>query len=104
MTYSQPMHQEQVLYQANPHTVQTLKSVRDHVRSIGQHYMNKKVRVQTIDGQTYEGTIVMVDPGHIYLAIPAAPRGFWGPSASFYNNAILPLVLYNLLVITLLYT
>ncbi|OXM82422.1 hypothetical protein [Paenibacillus rigui] len=105
MSYSPYRAQhEQVLYEANPETVSTLKNVQDRVQAIGKQNMNKWVRVQTLDGHTYEGIIVQVDPGHIYLSVPVAQRGFFGPGAYVYNNAILPLVLYNLLVITLLYT
>ncbi|WNQ10937.1 acetyl-CoA acetyltransferase [Paenibacillus aurantius] len=91
--YGQP----QVLYQADPAVTQTLKSKRDQMYSLGQSCMNRHIRVQTIDGQVYEGTVAGIDGGHLYLEVPTP-----GARSLYYNNVILPLVLYELLVITLL--
>lgn len=69
--------------------------------------MHRGVRVQTMDGNVYEGTIVQVDDRFLYLSVPQATqnRAFF-PGAFGFNpasNVILPLVLYELLVISLLY-
>ncbi|WP_246056178.1 hypothetical protein [Alteribacter natronophilus] len=59
--------------------------------------MNQRVRVQTIDGLVYEGTIVNCDRGLLYLR--ADHPEWYGRS---YDDFIIYLVLYELLVITLL--
>ncbi|WP_242069422.1 acetyl-CoA acetyltransferase [Paenibacillus dendritiformis] len=96
-------HQHQVIYQMEPGTVQALHSIRDRVQHMGRMYKDRHVRVQTIDGQVYDGIIVNVDRCHLYLYTRPLqePRAL---SGAYYNNVILPLVLYELLVITLLYT
>lgn len=73
---------------------------------IGIHFayrcLNRHVRIQTINGQLYEGTVVHIDDGHIYLETAGYAQRQW--IHPHYSPAILPLVLYELLVITLLYT
>jgi len=93
-----------VLYQADAPTIQHVKSMRDHVKNICRQHINQKVRVETLDGQQFEGVIVNCDRGMLYLSVPHphAHRAFYG--SPYYSNVILPLVLYELLVITLLYT
>ncbi|MDU5144921.1 MAG: acetyl-CoA acetyltransferase [Paenibacillus dendritiformis] len=95
--------QHQVIYQMEPGTVQALYSLRDRVKHMGRMYKDRHVRVQTIDGQVYEGIIVNVDRCHLYLytRMLTDQRALGG---AYYNNVILPLVLYELLVITLLST
>ncbi|MNI59671.1 hypothetical protein D3C73_1148440 [compost metagenome] len=94
--------QEKVLYQADNNYVQGLKSVRHHLHNVCREHMNQFVRVQTLDGQVFTGRIVGCDRGLFYLRVPnqGGSRAFFGPS----DEAILTLVLYKLLVITLLYT
>lgn len=138
--------QNQVIYQAHPNTIQSVKDFRDQMHRVGKQYVNRNVRVQTIDGLTYEGRLSHLDGGLLFLSIPGPPgqgpwsghehghdhghddhghghdhghhdghpwnwnghgphygqqpRSFFGPS--YYNNVILPLVLYELLVISLL--
>ncbi|CAG7617553.1 hypothetical protein PAESOLCIP111_02038 [Paenibacillus solanacearum] len=109
MSYQHPVH-SQVLYQADSQSVHTLKAIRDRIHHICKQHTNQFVRIQTVEGHVYEGVIVSCDEGHVYVRVSQQQghhghRGFWGPgAAAAYNNAILPLVLYNLLVITLLYT
>lgn len=59
-------------------------------------HMHKHVRVQTIDGHVYEGTTINIDRSILYLQVTMHKERAY--------NAILALVLYELLVITLLYT
>jgi hypothetical protein len=56
-----------------------------------------------MDGHVYEGVIVTCRNGLLYLRVtaPAAQRNLL--ESYYYNTVILPLVLYELLVITLLY-
>ncbi|CAG7647607.1 hypothetical protein ACFQI7_20405 [Paenibacillus allorhizosphaerae] len=106
MSYHHPV-QPQVLYQADTQAVHTLKAIRDRIHHICKQHTHHFVRLQTVEGHVYEGVIVSCDEGHVYLSVPHphGHRGFWGPVAgASYYNVILPLVLYNLLVITLLYT
>jgi len=92
------------IYQADPETIQTLHNIRERVHHCCTDCMNRRVRVQTVDGQVYDGTITGMDHRHLYLSVPqsggyrAFYPGFYNPAAS----VILPLVLYELLVITLL--
>ncbi|WP_348621841.1 hypothetical protein [Paenibacillus polymyxa] len=97
----------QTLYQARPELQAELKNIRDHLHYQLSPYMNHTVRVQTMDHQVYEGTIIHIDADHLYLRVPQQYHspfsGTTAPDRSYaYNNVILPLVLYNLLVITLL--
>lgn len=103
MSVQYPGHQEQTLYQAEPNMTHSIKSIRDHIHHLCKQHANQLVRVETLDGDVFEGTIVQCDRGILYLSLPGNghQRGF-GPS--YYNNVILPLVLFELLVITLLYT
>lgn len=98
-------HQQQhghVVYQANPHTVHNLKSVRDHLHQICRKHMNQYVRIETMDGHVYQGVIVNCDKGLLYLQVPPHPHHRQFLSHYYYNTVILPLVLYELLVITLM--
>lgn len=97
----------QTLYQARPEFQQELKKVRDQLHYQLSPYMNHTVRVQTMDHHVYEGTIVHMDADHLYLRVPqqyhSPSSGIPAPDRSYaYNNVILPLVLFNLLVIVLL--
>jgi hypothetical protein len=92
--------QPQVLFQADQNMVQSLRSIRDRVHHICSTYVNRLVRVQTMDGHVYEGVIVGCDSGHIQIRVSSSGvhRPIYGPS----DMAILTLVLYELLVIVLL--
>lgn len=93
----------QVIFQADPASSEGLKQLKDMLHSIGKQYMGRPVRVQTINGHVFDGTIVHIDSLHLYLQVSSHgpdDRGFYNPVAS----AILPLVLYELLVIVLLST
>lgn len=100
--YSSGMPSQPVLYQAEPHV--TVKSIRDRISQICKQYRNQTVRVQTLDGQVYEGVLMHCEKGMLYISIayPSSPQD--QARGLYYNNVILPLVLYELLVITLLYT
>lgn len=113
----QPYGNRQLIYQADPVHVDTVKNLRTKLHGIcREKLMNKHVVVRTVDGHEYEGIIVFVDGGQIYLSLAEDEEltrndpfrffpGPWGPYAP-YNpaGAILPLVLYDLLAITLLAT
>ncbi|WP_438445954.1 hypothetical protein [Gorillibacterium sp. sgz5001074] len=107
--------QTHVVYKAEPSMMHHLKSMRDHLHHLCKMYMNHRVRIETMDGHVYEGYIVHCDKGLLYLSTtqPGHPGTHGGgqhgghrplnpSSAYYYNNVILPLVLYELLVITLM--
>lgn len=86
------------VYRANPSIGDTLRTVREQAYNASRSVINQRVRIQTVDGQVYEGVVVNVDRSHVYLRVPAM-QGYgrqWG------DDLILTLVLYELLVITLL--
>lgn len=89
---------EQLLFQADPHTAERMKTVRDQFHRVCGQHVNRYVRVETIDGEVFEGVIAGCSKGVLYL------RQHEGGMTRFtpYSNAILTLVLYELLVITLL--
>lgn len=98
---------KEMVYQASPEAVQTLHQIRESVHKCCQSCMNRIVRVQTMDGEVYEGMLMGMDHKHLYLSIAQGvdqrqffPGGVFYPPAS---SVILPLVLYELLVISLLY-
>jgi hypothetical protein len=109
--YAMNVHpaQGKVIYQADQNVKQTLLNKREQIQKAARSFTNQPVRIQTLDGHTYEGVIVNVDGRHVYLSVtqtPVAQRQYVNPyySSYYYNNVILPLVLYELLVISLLYT
>ncbi|MNN81976.1 hypothetical protein D3C81_1988590 [compost metagenome] len=66
-------------------------------------YMNKRVRIYTIDGNRYEGVIVDVDRNNVYLRMDR--KGTVSTSAFFpspFANDILTLSLFTLLAIALI--
>lgn len=107
--YQQPASAPmQTVYQMDPSHVDAIYRLKDHAYQLCSKYINHHVQIQTIHGQLYEGYIVHVDGTHLYLQTMLGhagnARGFFNPFQSFntYNNVILPLVLYELLVIALL--
>ncbi|MCM2532156.1 hypothetical protein NDK43_06810 [Neobacillus pocheonensis] len=98
MSYQSPGTQPmQILHRTHPQMVHHLKSLRDHLLNLCRLYVNKEVRVETIDGHVYEGIIVNCDKGHLYLSVSNPNRVF-----TPYTPSIMPLVLYDLLVISLM--
>lgn len=108
-----------VIYQADPAVVQHLHGVRESLHHSCRPYLNHKVSVQTIDGQMHEGTIAGMDNKHMYLMVEGTTdmvRGYYNPYYKPYpgpgypypypypypGNAILPLVLFELLAISLI--
>ncbi|MFE5317258.1 hypothetical protein ACFQ88_00995 [Paenibacillus sp. NPDC056579] len=65
-----------------------------------KRYMNKKVRITTVDGQKIEGKIVKLDRNKVYIQMQRK-TGRNKATVSFFPF-ILPLVLFDLLVIVLL--
>jgi hypothetical protein len=81
------------LYYADAHWCDQVKKTRQKLAGICSQHANRKVRVQTIDGHTYEGIVVGHDQTYLHLS-PTDTR--------FFGAAITTLVLFELLAITLL--
>lgn len=114
--------EQNVIYQADPAVIQHLNGVRDSVHQACKSYHNHKVNVQTIDGLVHEGTIAGADTKYLYLNVSVngpMQRGFFNPyqpyqpyypgqgpgyypGTPYNNNVILPLVLFELLAISLI--
>ena len=101
-----------VIYQADGRSTETMKSLRDRLQDLCNRHINQYVHVETIDGHTITGRIAGCDRGILYLAVPGSwtTRTAWGSPYPYpfpqpgYYDVILPLVLYELLVISLLYS
>ncbi|WP_243633235.1 hypothetical protein [Paenibacillus xerothermodurans] len=96
---------KQPLYQMDSALLGQLQELKTRIHSACVKHINQPARVQTVHGQIYEGYIVHIDATHLYLKpMPGHVRGFYGPYVGYgaYENVILPLVLYELLVISLL--
>ncbi|CQR56521.1 hypothetical protein [Paenibacillus riograndensis] len=114
MSFYQSGQPATVIYQADPAVVQHLHGVRESLHHSCMPYLNHKVSVKTIDGQVHEGTIAGMDNKHMYLMVECPTdmgRGYYNPYYNPYpypypypypNNAILPLVLFELLAIFLI--
>jgi hypothetical protein len=85
------------IYTADSHWCEQVRRTRQKLAGVCAQCVNRRVRVQTIDGQTYEGVVVGHD--NTYLHLSTSQNRFYGPYA---GGFILPLVLFDLLAITLL--
>lgn len=85
------------IYRADAQWCDQVRATREKLSRLCGQCVNRPVRVQTIDGHTYEGTVIGSGNGYLHLAV--RNHRFFGPYAA---SAILTLVLYELLVITLL--
>jgi len=89
--------QRSQIYQADAQWLDHVKKTRQKLSGICGQCMQRKVRVQTIDGHTYEGVVVGHDHTYLHLSTtPGTDSRFWGPAA------ITTLVLFELLTIVLL--
>jgi sRNA-binding regulator protein Hfq len=97
--------QPQLVYQADPTFIQSMQAMKAKVMEQSKQCMHRPVRVQMIEGQQLEGTVVHLDSQYIYLKVEMNPETMRQPYNPYYNpynsSVILPLVLYDLLVITL---
>ncbi|MEB3100829.1 hypothetical protein [Ferviditalea candida] len=98
-----PQQPPQIIYKANPSIVEHLKRLRDEAYSVCEKHIHKYVQIQTMDGHVIQGVIVSVDHKHVYLSVPtslmSSRQFFYNP---FYYSTVIPLVLFDLLAISLL--
>jgi hypothetical protein len=92
------------IYQSNPSIQQAMKSVNDHIHQLCADHINQLVKVETTDGDVFEGHIHHCDRGIVYLRMPddGSNRGFFPGAFGASSSLVLPLVLFNLLTISLL--
>lgn len=102
----------QLVYEADASLMQSVQKCRERVHHVCRRYMNHRVRIRTAAGQQVEGIIVGVDDHYVYLDTsgnaammrPPYPP-YYGPYNPYYNpyySTVLPLALFDLLVISLL--
>lgn len=94
-----------VIYRVDANAAESLLSIRKKLCDLCETYAGRLVRVQTMDGAVYDGIIRHHEGCILYLELDSPGyRAFWNPFIGFnpYYNTILPLVLYELLVISLL--
>jgi hypothetical protein len=104
------------VYTAEKDVVNLLHKTRQKVHGACSQCMHRPVRIETVDGDVFEGMIVNVDKHYIYLLpglsgsahihmtrspYPYSPGPYY-PPYNPYAQQILPLVLFNLLAITLI--
>jgi hypothetical protein len=98
--------QPQLVYQADPRDIQSMQAMKAKVMELSEQYMHRAVRVQMIEGQHLDGVVVHLDNQYIYLKVEVNPETMRQPYNPYYNpynsSVIIPLVLYELLVIGLL--
>ena len=108
-----PMTSAQPVYEADASIMHTIHQCRDRIHHVCKQHMNKRVMVNTVEGQSYEGMLAGFDDHYLYLDVsvsvgmrPPFPVPYpVNPSYGGYNpyyQQILPLVLFNLLTISLL--
>ncbi|NEW07995.1 hypothetical protein GK047_18510 [Paenibacillus sp. SYP-B3998] len=115
-TQLRPTHQ--VIYQAEPSWTPMMKQKQHAIHAALHPHVGHHIHVQTIDGHTYQGTLVHVDGHHAHIHVhphghhphhghhlpfvqhPSGQhRPIYSPAA---YNQIMTLVLFELLVILLL--
>ncbi|WP_372631585.1 hypothetical protein [Cohnella sp.] len=103
---NQVQHQLTPIYQCDSQVHKTLRSVRDQLHQLCSRHSNRLVVVETMDGDVFEGHIRYCHNGVLYLSLSneGCSRAFFpGPlPPNPYANFVLPLVLFNLLTISLL--
>ncbi|TVX96914.1 hypothetical protein [Cohnella terricola] len=92
------------IYQCDGDLHRTLQSLKDHLHQVCAHHANRPVRIETIDGDVFEGHIMHCDRGILYLGLSneGYERAFFPGPVNPYSNFVLPLVLFNLLAISLI--
>ena len=90
----QKQKERSVIYKANPQFVEMLKKTRQQCQNICSKHFYRPVRVETIQGQVYEGRIMNMDPYHLYLEVtpPASSRQFYSPYGGPFIPGIRPIL------------
>jgi hypothetical protein len=103
-----PTIANQPIYQADHAMLQSIHHGREKVHEACKHYMHKYVCIHTTTGE-HDGVIVGFDDHFLYLDVTQAPMGMrfypgpvFQPYNPYYSSVILPLVLFDLLTISLI--
>jgi len=94
------------IYQCDANDHRALRSVGEKLHRLCSQHANRLAKIETMDGDVFEGHILHCDRGILYVCLSneGYARGFF-PAPPFpnpYYNNVLPLVLFNLLAISLL--
>lgn len=100
--------QPQMLFQCDHQLVHSMKKHRESAHSAMKNVVNRKVRVHTMDDEAIEGIVINVDAKNVYILVEQGNRGFYPGYPPFVPygpnpNVILPLALFNLLAVSLLW-
>ncbi|RAR45776.1 hypothetical protein [Paenibacillus sp. MDMC362] len=108
--------QPQMLFQCDHQMAHSMKKHKEHAHAALKKAVNRKVRVQTLDDEVFEGVIINLDAKNVYIQIEQGDRGFYPgpyprprppfppyPYNPYYSNVILPLALFDLLAVSLLW-
>lgn len=111
---------QQLMYQCENHVADCIKKHKEHVKHVCKQSIHHRVKVVTIEGEEIEGVVMNVDEHYVFLQVenqrgffPGGGHGWgpgpghgWGPGPGHGGpnpNVILPLALFNLLTISLLW-
>ncbi|MCM3782647.1 hypothetical protein M3231_06660 [Neobacillus mesonae] len=82
--------ERQLMFQCEHQVADYLKKYREYVKQSCEQFMNHDVSIQTLDGETVEGTIVSIDPHHVYIRLHdqrgIGGPGFYGPGGPGYGG------------------
>jgi hypothetical protein len=99
----------QPIYQADQAMLQSIHHGREQMHGVCKHHMHMYVRIHTTTGEMHEGVLVGFDNHFLYLDVSQSPMGmrfypgpFIQPYNPYYSSQIVPLVLFDLLVISLI--
>ncbi|MFK7694653.1 hypothetical protein [Paenibacillus sp. HJGM_3] len=95
------------IYKAKAEVHKLIKQCKEEAYHACKQYLNRYVRLERTNGAVHEGYIVHVDADYVYLHLPQQQTRYFNPyypgyGNYFYNSTVLPLVLFDLLAITLL--
>ncbi|MCZ8513433.1 hypothetical protein O9H85_13535 [Paenibacillus filicis] len=100
--------QPQMIYQLESEHADLFHKCRERIHTVCIEHLHKRVRIQTVHGQTHDGILVHIDSYHIYLQMMPGysralmPYGYGYGYSPYSSNVILPLVLFDLLTIALI--
>lgn len=102
--------QQQPIYELEANALEMMSKCKEKIHHICSHHMHKRVRIQTVHGQSHDGIIVHIDNYYIYLqmlpghsrALLPGPYPYYPAYNPYYSSVILPLALFDLLAISLL--
>ncbi|REE83940.1 hypothetical protein A8990_116119 [Paenibacillus taihuensis] len=97
-------HGHKPIWQCDAKVHRTMMAVKDHLHQLCADHVHRLVKVETCDGDVFEGHIVSCHRGVLFICLSneGCDRAFFPGGPPVYYNNVLPLVLFNLLAISLL--